>query len=117
MNNSIKYVTLDLQDICFEWRVDVRKGDNKKQIDFLIEDGGKPYEITGGCSVTARLKDGSNIRTIACTVDDDDPSHVILDISDYTTTSQVMPCELVITEGTDKLTTPNFNIYVWDAIS
>ncbi len=116
MNNAIKRITLDVQQMYAKDVVQVKKNDTGRRLIFYLVDGGMPYHMTSECQAvfTATKPDGATV-VLPCGIEGSSASLEI--------TAQVselvgrIPCEIKVYGSENKqLTTARFAVSCEDTL-
>ncbi|MCI5736359.1 MAG: BppU family phage baseplate upper protein, partial [Eubacterium sp.] len=121
MQKQIYRKSLDLQKSGAQWSIDVKQNDvNSRRIVISLTDGGKAFILGGDMIATiyGKKTDG-NVIYKDCTIEN---GMVIVDVEkQLITAAGTVECELRIYDsnaaGAQLLTTPRFNIEVYDVLS
>ena len=121
MQKQIYRKSLDLQKSGAQWSIDVKQNDvNSRRIVISLTDGGKAFILGGDMIATiyGKKTDG-NVIYKDCTIEN---GMAIVDVEKQLITSAgTVECELRIYDsnaaGAQLLTTPRFNIEVYDVLS
>lgn len=111
MNNSVKHITLDLDQQDSLEHVHVRKGDTAKELAVMLTESGTPYSIADGTEavLAARKSDGTYIYQ-ACTIDDN-RINVVLPAT-FTANAGLLAACIGLSGGGAALSSPSFAIIV-----
>ena len=121
MEKQVYRKSLDLQKNGAQWSIDVKQNDvNSRRIVISLTDGGKAFILGGDMIATiyGKKTDG-NVIYKDCTIEN---GMVIVDVEkQLITAAGTVECELRIYDsnaaGAQLLTTPRFNIEVYDVLS
>lgn len=121
MEKQVYRKSLDLQKSGAQWRIDVKLNDvNSRRIVISLTDGGKAFILGGDMIATiyGKKTDG-NVIYKDCTIEN---GMAIVDVEkQLITAAGTVECELRIYDsnaaGAQLLTTPRFNIEVYDVLS
>lgn len=121
MEKQVYRKSLDLQKSGAQWSIDVKQNDvNSRRIVISLTDGGKAFILGGDMIATiyGRKTDG-NVIYKDCSIEN---GMVIVDVEkQLITAAGTVECELRIYDsnaaGAQLLTTPRFNIEVYDVLS
>ena len=121
MEKQVYRKSLDLQKNGAQWSIDVKQNDvNSRRIVISLTDGGKAFILGGDMIATiyGRKTDG-NVIYKDCSIEN---GMAIVDVEkQLITAAGTVECELRIYDsnaaGTQLLTTPRFNIEVYDVLS
>lgn len=121
MEKQVYRKSLDLQKSGAQWSIDIKRNDvNSRRIVISLTDGGKAFILGGDMIATiyGKKADG-NVIYKGCTIEN---GMAIVDVEkQLITAAGTVECELKIYDsnaaGAQLLTTPRFNIEVYDVLS
>lgn len=121
MEKQVYRKSLDLQKSGAQWSIDIKRNDvNSRRIVISLTDGGKAFILGGDMIATiyGKKTDG-NVIYKDCTIEN---GMVIVDVEkQLITAAGTVECELRIYDsnaaGAQLLTTPRFNVEVYDVLS
>ena len=114
MNNSIYRVCLDVHTTHSQTQLEISKGDNAREIEFTLTDGGAVYHIEGCTAIFRARKPDGTVLYNSCDVEE---GKIKYQLTTQTSADVgILQCELELISDGKVLTSPRFTLRVADTV-